>query len=106
MTAKIPPEILRDAAPAVADGFEAMRGAIMKSGPLDMKTAELVIIGACVTAGLETGTKLHAVKLFKMGVPKEAIQQAVLLTFSVTAILWNVSQALLWIDEAEKMAAQ
>jgi alkylhydroperoxidase/carboxymuconolactone decarboxylase family protein YurZ len=101
--AKLPPEILRDAAPAAADGFKAMRDAIMKAGPLDAQTRELVIVGACATAGLETGTKLHAAKLLEMGVPKQAIQQAVLLTFSVTAILWNVSQALLWIDEAEDM---
>lgn len=94
-----PPTYIKERNPAVYAGFSAMRAAAFKAGPLDERTCEYVLLGAFATAGYEMPFKNHARKLHEAGLPKEALQQVVFLTFGSTATVNQVALALSWIDD-------
>lgn len=92
---------LRRVDAGTADAFKNLRDAVIAGGPLDFKTAELIMLGAFATAGYEPAVKAHAKRLHdELGVSREAIEHAVLVTFGATATLVRVAEALIWIDEA------
>ena len=78
--------------------FQALRKAVLSSGPLDAHTCELIVLGALVTSGGESSFKIHARRLLKEGVAVEALRQAVLVTLGASTTLAQVISGLRWID--------
>lgn len=79
--------------PAVVDAHSAMGKALDDAGPLDRKSAELVKLGVCVGASLESATKSHVRRAAEAGATREEIEHAVLqgmntVGFSRTVMAW------------------
>ncbi len=94
-----PVEYLARFSPGASEAFQALRKAVMQSGPLDSHTCELIALGAFATARVEGSFKTHARRLLNEGVSPDALRQAVLVTFAATTTFSSVIDALHWIDE-------
>ena len=81
--------------------FQALRKAVLGSGPLDAHTCELIVLGALVTSGGESSFKIHARRLLKEGVAVEALRRAVLVTLGASTTLAQVIAGLRWIDAVQ-----
>jgi alkylhydroperoxidase/carboxymuconolactone decarboxylase family protein YurZ len=93
-----PTEQLAQADQPTAAAFQALRKAVMESGPLDERACELIVTACFATTGNEASFKVHAKRLLALNVPVEEIRQAVLVTFAATTTFSEVSQALRWLD--------
>lgn len=94
-----PVEYLKQFSPEAGEAFQALRAAVMISGPLDHRTCELIALGAFATSRVEGGFKTHARRLLKDGVPPEALRQVVLVTLGATTTFTVALEALRWIDQ-------
>ncbi|MGH7796826.1 MAG: carboxymuconolactone decarboxylase family protein [Candidatus Binatia bacterium] len=94
-----PLEYLSQFCPEATVAFQGLRAAVVKSGPLDRNTCELITLGAFATARIEEGFKTHARCLLDGGVSPEALRQAVLVTFGATTTFAVALDALNWIDD-------
>ena len=92
-------EYLAQFSAETSESFQALRRAVMDSGPLDHNTCELITLGAFVTTGAEGSFKIHARRLLNDGVDVAALRQATLVTFAATATFSQVIAALRWIDD-------
>ena len=81
------------------DAFRVLRQAVAKSGPLDPKTVELIVLGGLVTAGNKRSFGTHAKRLIQEKVPAAALRQAVLVTLGASTNFNQVLNALEWVDE-------
>jgi len=97
----LPSEYLGRASPDAGKHFRALRNTLQKAGPLDHVTCELIVISGCALQGFEDSFKIHSGRLLEASTPKEAIQQAILVTLGATGSLFQVSRALHWLDEVE-----
>lgn len=68
-----------DRFPEVAAAHEAAGKAGDAAGPLDRKTVELIKLGICVGAGLESATKSHVRRALQHGATRGEVEQAVAL---------------------------
>lgn len=80
--------------PALGEAHEHATAAAFKAGPLDAKTCELVKIGICVGAGLDSALRSHVRRAMKQGATETEIEQAVLLGmttvgFPATVAAWS-----------------
>lgn len=96
-----PSEYLIKESPEAGRAFREFRSAVVDEGPLDRQTCELIVIAGLATGGYEDSFKIHSRRLLDMGVPKEALKQAVMVTLGASSVLFEVARALLWIDEIE-----
>ena len=94
-----PMEKLGQASEATLKAFQALRKAVLDSGPLDERICELIVTASFATVGNEPSFKIHAKRLRALNVPKVEIQQAILVTFGATTNFTEVTQALSWLDE-------
>lgn len=94
-----PSEYLIAESPTAGASFREFRTAVNTSGPLDAQTCELIVIAGLATGGYEDSFKHHSRRLLRMGVPKSALKQAVMVTLGASSVLFEVARALLWIDE-------
>lgn len=83
-----------DRYPDLGKALEAMGEAVAEAGPLDKSTAELVKLGVCVGAGLESATKSHARRALEAGASPDEILHAVLqgmntVGWSQTVMAWQ-----------------
>jgi alkylhydroperoxidase/carboxymuconolactone decarboxylase family protein YurZ len=83
--------------PAVAEAHEAT-GKAGDDGPLDRKMVELIKLGICVGAGLESASKSHARRALQHGASPEEVEHAVSLAvnpvgFPRTVMAWQ------WVTE-------
>jgi 4-carboxymuconolactone decarboxylase len=80
-SADLPPTFRRfiDRFPDIAAGHQAMGKAGDAAGPLDRKMVELIKLGICVGAGLESATKSHARRAIEHGATREEVEQAAVL---------------------------
>jgi alkylhydroperoxidase/carboxymuconolactone decarboxylase family protein YurZ len=83
-----------DRYPELGDALRAMGEAVAGAGPLDEPTAELVKLGVCVGAGLESATKSHARRALQAGASPDQILHAVLqgmntVGWSKTVMAWQ-----------------
>ena len=83
--------------PAVADAHVAV-GKAGDAGPLDRKSIELIKLGICVGAGLESASKSHARRAVQHGATPEEVEHAVSLAvnpvgFSRAVMAWQ------WVTE-------
>lgn len=100
MSTKLTPvEYLAQFSPMASAAFQDLRKAVLKAGPLDAHTCELITLGALVTARNEPSFKTHARRLLKENVPVEALRQAVLVTFAATTTFTDIVTGLRWVDE-------
>ena len=65
--------------PDIAASHAAIGKAGDAAGPLDRKTIELIKMGICVGAGLESATKSHARRAIEHGATREEVEQTVVL---------------------------
>jgi alkylhydroperoxidase/carboxymuconolactone decarboxylase family protein YurZ len=93
-----PLDYVRQFSTDTGSAFQALRKAVLGSGPLDPHTCELIVLGALVTSGGEASFKVHARRLLKEGVAVEALRQAVLVTLGASTTLGQVISGLRWID--------
>lgn len=101
-----PVEYLRTISANSADAFQALRAAVVKSGPLDSHTVELIVLGGLVTAGSERSFRTHALRLLKDKVDPQALRQAVLVTLAASASFNQVISALEWVDDVIREVEQ
>jgi alkylhydroperoxidase/carboxymuconolactone decarboxylase family protein YurZ len=96
---KTPSAYLSEASPEAGVAFRNLRNAVMKSGPLDATTCELVLIGSFALLGYERSFKIHGLRLLKQGVAPEALRQVALVLLAATASMFTVTEAMRWVDE-------
>jgi alkylhydroperoxidase/carboxymuconolactone decarboxylase family protein YurZ len=96
----VPSAQLRKFNADAATNFRAMRESLVKAGPLDAETCELIVIASFATVGFEASFKIHVLRSLKGGIPAEKMRHAVLVTLGATTPLATVTDALRWIDEA------
>ncbi len=82
---------------------EALKGA----GPLDGKTAELIKVGMCVGAGLESALRSHVHRAMKQGATEAEVEHAIVLAmttcgFPATARAWSWAKVQFDRERAEK----
>lgn len=65
--------------PSIATAHEQMARAVDAVGPLDRATCELIKIGICVGAGLESALRSHVRRACEAGATQAAIEQAIFL---------------------------
>ena len=68
--------------PQLAEAHEAIARAVDGAGPLDRKTCELIKIGICTGAGLETATRSHVRRALENGASEAEVEQAILLAMN------------------------
>lgn len=79
---------------------------VNKLGPLDARTCELVKIGICVGAGLESALRSHVRRAAQHGATETEIEQAIMLAmttcgFPRTVAAWSWAQTQFERDRAE-----
>jgi 4-carboxymuconolactone decarboxylase len=62
--------------PNIAEAHRATGEAGGAAGPLDRRMVELIKLGICVGAGLESATKSHARRALQHGATREEVEQA------------------------------
>ncbi len=80
--------------PALGEAHEKATEATFSAGPLDAKTCELIKIGICVGAGLDSALRSHVRRAMQQGAKEKEIEQAVLLGmttvgFPKTVAAWS-----------------
>ena len=83
--------------PAVAEAHEAV-GRAGDNGPFDRKTVELIKLGICVGAGLESASKSHARRATQHGATREEVEHAVSLAVNPLGLPRTV-MAWQWVTE-------
>ena len=73
---------ITDEYPDVWAAHEQLSEACAEAGPLDRKIVELIKVGICVGAGLETATQRHAIMAMENGAMKDEIYQTVLMAMT------------------------
>ncbi|HEY8665977.1 MAG TPA: carboxymuconolactone decarboxylase family protein [Tepidisphaeraceae bacterium] len=80
--------------PEIGEAHEKVAKAVEGYGPIDEKHCELIKIGICVGAGLETATRSHVRRALQNGATEAEIEQAILLAmntcgFPKTVAAWQ-----------------
>lgn len=83
--------------PTLGETHERIAKAVDDVGPLDRQTCELIKIGICVGAGLESALRSHVRRAAQAGAGFKAIEQAILLGmntvgFPRTVASWSWAQ--------------
>jgi alkylhydroperoxidase/carboxymuconolactone decarboxylase family protein YurZ len=61
-----------------------------------------VITSQLALLGQENAFKMHAIRLFELGVSRERLQQVILCGLGVTFVIPQIASTLDWIDDAHK----
>lgn len=85
--------------------------ALLRAGPLDGRTAELVKIGMCVGAGLESALRSHIHRAMVQGASEEDVEHAILLGmttcgFPATARAWSWARVQFDRERTERQGQQ
>jgi alkylhydroperoxidase/carboxymuconolactone decarboxylase family protein YurZ len=93
--------------PAMVEAHQQAAKAAARAGPMDEKTCELVKIGICLGAGLESALRSHVRRAAQHGASEEEIEQAILLGmttcgFPRTVAAWTWAQVQFERDRQEK----
>ncbi len=68
-----------DKFPALGSAHEQIAKAVDSAGPLDRKNCELIKIGICIGAGLESALRSHVRRAMQQGATIEEVEQTILL---------------------------
>jgi alkylhydroperoxidase/carboxymuconolactone decarboxylase family protein YurZ len=82
------------------DRYKEMRKAFMGHAELDQRTCEIVHACQLAALGLEASFKMHAIRLFDIGISKDALQALILSGVGVTLVVGQAATTLDWIDVA------
>lgn len=93
--------------PALGDAHESVARAVDAAGPLDRKTCELVKMGICIGANLESAFRSHVRRAMQHGATTQEIEQAILLAMNTTGFprtvaAWQWACQQIDRDQAEK----
>jgi len=80
--------------------YKEMRAVVMDVPEHEKKLFEIIITSQLALLGHEVPFKLHAARLFELGVEKEQLQQVILAGLGVTFVIPQIAVALDWIDAA------
>jgi 4-carboxymuconolactone decarboxylase len=89
--------------PAVVEAYENLGKTCHEHGPLEPKQRELVKLGICVGAGLESATRAHVRLGLASGATPEELRHAALLAITTIGFP-SMMRAMSWIDG--ELAAQ
>jgi hypothetical protein len=89
-------------APAVAR-YKEMRDALLGQPGLDRTLCEIIITTQLGLLGHEVAFKLHAQRLFEMGVSREQLEGMVLAGLGVTFVIPQAAKVLDWVAEAHEL---
>ncbi len=83
--------------PAMVEAHQRAGQAAAQAGPLDEKTCELIKIGICLGAGLESALRSHVRRAAQQGATEAEIEQAIVLGmttcgFPRTVAAWSWAQ--------------
>ncbi len=92
-----------DRFPDIAASHVAQGKAGDAAGPLDRKVVELVKLGVCVGAGLESAAKSHVRRALEHGATRDEVEQAVALAVNPVGFPRAV---MAWQWATEQMAAE
>ena len=92
--------------PELAEAHERAGMAAKKLGPLDEKTCELVKVGICVGAGLESALRSHVRRAMQHGATEQEVEQAIMQAmttcgFPRTVAAWTWAQVQFDRDRSE-----
>ena len=68
--------------PALGDAHEQIAKTVDDAGPLERKTCELIKVGICIGAGLESAMRSHVRRAIEHGATESEVEQAVLLAMN------------------------
>lgn len=71
-----------DKFPALGNAHEQVAQAVDSAGPLDRKVCELIKIGICAGAGLESALQSHVRHAIQHGATEAEVEQAILLAMN------------------------
>ncbi len=71
-----------DKFPALGHAHEQVAKAVDSAGPLDRHTCELIKVGICIGAGLESALRSHVRRAMQHGATEAEIEQAILLAMN------------------------
>ncbi len=83
--------------PNLGEAHNRLGAELDSSGPLDRRTQELIKLGICIGAGLESAVKSHARRSLDAGVTPEELEHAIVLGmnsvgFPRTVAAWKWAQ--------------
>ncbi len=92
--------------PELGQAHEDVAKAVEGYGPLDKKICELIKIGICVGASLESATRSHVRRALQHGATEAEVEQAILLGmntvgFPRTVMAWQWAQVQFTREENE-----
>ncbi len=95
--------------PALGNAHESIALAVDAAGPIDPKTRELIKMGICMGAGLESAFKSHVRRACAHGATVEEIEQTILMAMNTTGFprtvaAWQWARQQLARDNGEKTA--
>ena len=93
-------DIMKEHSAETAEVFQALRKAVMSSGPLPAHIQELIVCGAFVVTGQQKAFMTHGRRALDGGASPEELRQAVLVTLGANATFPQVVNALTWVEEA------
>jgi 4-carboxymuconolactone decarboxylase len=90
--------------PELADTHQKIGEVVDKMGPLESRQCELIKIGICVGAGLESALRSHVRRALQAGATREEIEQAIMLGmntvgFPRTVAAWSWARVQFQRDE-------
>jgi 4-carboxymuconolactone decarboxylase len=71
-----------DKFPALGIAHEQVAKAVDSAGPMDRKSCELIKIGICIGAGLESALRSHVRRAMQQGATIEEVEQTILLAMN------------------------
>ena len=93
-------QIIAAANPQAFAHYKPMREAFGNADSLDRKTYETVIAVQFALLGKEVQFKVHAMRLFALGLSRQDVQALVLAGAGLTVIMCEAAQAATWAEEA------
>jgi alkylhydroperoxidase/carboxymuconolactone decarboxylase family protein YurZ len=96
---KTPIQKLQSVSAEIADGFKQLRDGVLASGPLDLATVELVVVGALAATRQHGALRVHLRRLLELDTDLAAIRQALVAPFGAASTLTATIEALDLLDE-------
>ena len=90
---------------AAVTHYKAMRQAVLNVSDDDRTLCEIVITSQLALLGHEGPFKIHAMRLFELGVTRQRLEQIILAGLGVTFVIPQAASVLDWIEQAHAARA-
>jgi hypothetical protein len=91
-----------EANPRAVALYKEMRGELLKGDDLDAALCETLIVTQLALLGHEAAFKMHAQRLFGLGISRERLDRLVLVGLGVTFVIPQAAKSLEWVSEAHE----